>query len=819
MRFLVFIAVFFLNYSIIKAQEIADVIDSVKKTCFITKLSDSDAAPKIDGDITDAIWDKTPTYGDFTLFEPNPGGIPSKKTFFKLLYDNDAIYVYFRMDDNPENILQELAQRDQYNNTDFTGIIFDPYAGGTNGFGFFVNPRNLQLDAKYISLDEDGSWDAIWESSAEITNDGWNAEMRIPFSQLRFPKKEIQHWNINVIRQMKKTREKGTWVALDPSVSGLLNQMGRLEGLQNIQSPLRLSLFPYVSAYYAPESSTKTKVSGGLDLKYGINDAFTLDLTLIPDFGQVTFDEQVNNLSPFEVFYQERRPFFMEGLELFSRANLFYSRRIAADNNYFQKYGVEDGKSIVDYPTKNKLINALKLTGRGSDGLGVGVFNAVEARSYATLKNDENGETEKILINPISNFNIIVLDQNLKNNSYFSFINTNVMRQGKFRDANVTGIDFDIRNKNQNYFIKGNGAVSYISEGPIAKPGYKYFLNTGKNSGNFLYDLYYEEISARYDPSDMGYLGIYNNRSTIVNFAYSTYVPNKFRNKSTTHFNVQYDRLVKPNKFANFALETGYLIINPNFNAFQFTVRAEPVITYDFYEPRSADFSRYYTYPTNIMFRGFVSTDYRIPFAVDAFYTFRKWNEDGRLMHNIFLNPRLRLNDHFSIFGTTRYVIINNDVGYAFTSASTTDDFNKGDVIFSVRDVKTIELGINPVVLINPNLNLSLKVRNYWSQVKFNKYQELGADGYLQPNNLDPSEIRLVSLVQFTNFEARANWRFAPGSDIVLAWNSGNNAYSEEDTRYWKSYNNFADKIKSNVISIRLNYYLDYQNISRLLKR
>ena len=175
----------------------------------------------------------------------------------------------------------------------------------------------------------------------------------------------------------------------------------------------------------------------------------------------------------------------MEGLELFSRAELFYSRRIGADNTYVQENGVEDGKSIVDYPTNNKLINAFKLTGRGSDGLGIGVFNAIEVRSFATIADNETGETEQLLINPTSNFNIIVLDKNLKNNSYISFVNTNVMRQGKFRDANVTGVDFDIRNKNQNYFVKGNGAVSYISEGPIAKPGYKYLINAGKNSGNF----------------------------------------------------------------------------------------------------------------------------------------------------------------------------------------------------------------------------------------------------------------------------------------------------------------------------------------------
>ena len=791
------------------AQDKISTIDSVKKTCTIVKINDGDA-PKIDGDLTDGVWNLTKEYGDFTLLEPNPGGQPSQPTYFKLLYDNTAFYVYAKMVDNPENILKELAQRDNYNNTDFIGIIFDPYAAGTNGFGFYVSPRNLQLDARYVSLDEDDSWDGIWESAAKEVNDGWQIEMRIPFSQLRFPKQDIQNWNINLVRQMKKSREKGTWVKVDPTISGFLNQSGHLEGLKNIQSPLRLSLFPYVSAYYAPESNKEFKISGGLDLKYGINDAFTLDLTLIPDFGQVSFDEQVNNLGPFEVFFEERRPFFTEGLELFSRAELFYSRRIAGDNNYFNKYGVPEGKSIQDYPTKNKLLNAFKLTGRDKDGLGVGVFNAIEGRSYATLKDNETGETEKLLINSVSNFNMIVLDKNLKNNSYISFINTNVIRQGEFRDANVSGIDFDIRNKKQNYFVKGNGSFSYISEKEIAKPGYKYVIDVGKNSGNFTYDLLYQEISKRYDPTDMGFLGIFNNRSTILNIAYSTYVQSKYRNKSTSSFSVQYDRQLKPDVFANFALETGHFYLDRNFNAAQVTIRAEPVITYDYYEPRRSDFSRYYTYPTNIMVRSFISSDYRKPFALDASYNYRQWNEDGRLQHNMDLSPRIRFNDHFSIFGTVGFNKLLNDVGYAYTNQLDNEFFDQGDIIFSVRDIKTIELGLNPIILINPNRNFSLRIRNYWSQVKFDKYEKLGLDGYLVPNLLEPTGNNKFSVVEFTNFEARANWRFAPGSDIVLAWNSGNSDFSDNSNRYWKSYNGFLNKIKGNSISIRFNYFLDY---------
>ncbi|MBK8841454.1 MAG: hypothetical protein IPO33_00715 [Saprospiraceae bacterium] len=305
-------------------------------------------------------------------------------------------------------------------------------------------------------------------------------------------------------------------------------------------------------------------------------------------------------------------------------------------------------------------------------------------------------------------------------------------------------------------------------------------------------------------------MGIFNNRSTILNIAYSTYVQSKYRNKSTSSFSVQYDRQLKPDVFANFALETGHFYLDRNFNAAQVTIRAEPVITYDYYEPRRSDFSRYYTYPTNIMVRSFISSDYRKPFALDASYNYRQWNEDGRLQHNMDLNPRIRFNDHFSIFGTVGFNKLLNDVGYAYTNQLDNEFFDQGDIIFSVRDIKTIELGLNPIILINPNLNFSLRIRNYWSQVKFDKYEKLGLDGYLVPNLLEPTGNNKFSVVEFTNFEARANWRFAPGSDIVLAWNSGNSDFSDNSNRYWKSYNGFLNKIKGNSISIRFNYFLDY---------
>ena len=783
------------------------------KTAFVSKIETLDKRPVIDGEGNDEVWSKAKYYTDFTLIEPHPGAPCSKNTQFKILFDDNAIYLFALLSDDKSNILKELAQRDNYNNTDFIEFVFDPYASGIIGFGFSVTPRNLQRDIKYIGIEEDESWDGIWDSAVKLTDNGWQAELRIPFSQLRFPKGGNSNWRFNVFRQMKKSRELSAWQGVNPAISGVLNQSGFLEGIKDVKSPLRLSLFPYLSTYYSPASDKPFKISGGLDLKYGLNDAYTLDLTLIPDFGQVSFDNNVYNLGPFEVQYEERRPFFTEGLELFSRAELFYSRRIGATNDYLNITEYPDSLTVVDFPTKNKLINAFKLTGRGSNGLAVGVFNATEGRSYATLRNEITGKEVKQLINPLTNYNIIVLDKNLKNNSYFSIINTNVMRQGSSRDANVLGTEFNLRNKDQTYFVQANGALSYIQRQGIKQTGHKFFVEMGKNSGNWTYSLEHEEISKDFNPTDLGFLNEYNIRKSELNFAYSTYIPRGIRNKSTTSLELEYVRIIRPDRFANFSVELQHFFLERNFNAVSLTLKAEPILTYDYYEARRLDFSRYYVYPTNYALSFLVSSDYRKAFALDMTYTWQKWNEKGRNKHEINADPRIRINDYFSIKGNVGYSGIENDVGYAYTSLKDDGMLKAGDIVFSRRYLKTVDLGLNPVILVNPNLNFSFRVRNYWSRINNNSFHILEKDGHLSEENIVTDEVPENIVVEYINFEARATWRFAGGSDLILAWDSGYTGFSEESAKYWTTFQRFGDKIDNNIFSVRVNYFLDYERL------
>ncbi len=250
----------------------------------------------IDGELKEAAWQNTPAISDLVMFRPASNVIDreANRSEFYLLYDNN--YVYFGgycHESNVDSISKELVGRDRIGNSDFVGVIFDTYYDRINATGFYITPYGEQFDAKYSnSGNEDESWNSVWESAANMQSDGWSFEARIPYSALRFSTRENQSWGLNFIRKRQKTSEQYSWSFIDPTVNGFINQGGMWTGIEKIKSPLRLSFSPYFSAYvnHYPHKSDEVKdlsasINGGMDVKYGINESFTLDMTLIPDFG------------------------------------------------------------------------------------------------------------------------------------------------------------------------------------------------------------------------------------------------------------------------------------------------------------------------------------------------------------------------------------------------------------------------------------------------------------------------------------------------------------------------------------------------------
>lgn len=340
-----------------KGQE----LDSIsRKKLNITKISE---APKIDGVLDDLAWNNAAIATNFVERNPNNGKpIPdSLRTEVKVVYGDLGIYFGAMMyDPEPDKILKELTERDNIGNDDFFFILLNGYNDRQQSLQFIVTAAGVQYDAKMTNGNEDSSWNGVWYSAVKINADSWVAELFIPYSEIRFPKKDVQIWGLQMEREFRRTRSRYSWNFVDNTKGAFSTYDGEIHGIQNIETPTRLSFQPYVSTYLNNfDGESEFVFNGGMDLKYGINDAFTLDMVLIPDFGQTKFDNAVLNLSAFEVQYAEQRPFFTEGTELFNKGNLFYSRRIGGYPTGYPDLG--ENETVTEFPARVDLINSFKI--------------------------------------------------------------------------------------------------------------------------------------------------------------------------------------------------------------------------------------------------------------------------------------------------------------------------------------------------------------------------------------------------------------------------------------------------------------------------
>jgi hypothetical protein len=778
-----------------------------------------DAQINIDGVLDEAEWLSAEVASDFITINPDPGQSSMLKSEVRILYDNNALYIgAFLYDPNPDSIQVTLSERDETGNADWFSVMLSPYRDGNNAVSFGVTAAGVQVDALWSGFGNDQNWDAVWESSVRMDENGWYVEYRIPYYAIRFPSDDEQIWGINFGRSIRRTREESWWSPINPAEQGMIQQVGNLHGIKDIQAPLRLSLFPYVSSYFEVQTDPQAKtnatgydVNGGMDLKYGITDAFTLDMTLIPDFGQVEFDDQVLNLSPFEVRFDEKRPFFMEGTELFNKAGLFYSRRVGGTPIGFWEVTdqLEEGEEIESNPAVVRLLNASKISGRTNGGLGIGVFNAVARREVATVSNGE-GETRTIETSPLTNYNVLVLDQNIKNrsNSYITFTNTNVMRNGHWYDANTTGLMFSLRDKKDKYQVFTSGALSqkYQSGFDSVDLGHRGSIQFSKVQGNLTWGLGYAEESDTYDPNDLGFLFNNNSRDWWINGNYNIYEPFWKLNGLYSWFWAGYTRIYNPNEFSNLGTGGGVTLITKKFFATGLNMNAEPIVTYDFFEPRVQ--GRYFTYPINWNTNAWISSDYRKKFAIDAWAFYRWFDDEGRFSYALNIEPRWRINDKVTVIAGYETNTLKEDVGWA--------NFDDEDIIFAERDVTINITSINASYIFTPNLWFTFRLRHYWSKADYLEFHLLDEEGYLVETDytgIDPETDESLHNVNFNAFtiDAGLNWRFAPGSDMTIVWkNAIFDSGSELERNYFDNLGRTFNALQSNNLSVRIVYFLDY---------
>ena len=424
--------------------------------------------PKIDGVLDDEAWKIAQISTGFEQNSPTEKAPISFDTEVRITYDNTAIYVgAMCYDTSPDSIKKQLGLRDQYLNADNFRIVFDTYNTQQDAFDFSVSASGVQSDSRF----SDFNFNAVWVSDVKILENGWSVEMEIPWSALRFPSKAEQIWGLQITRTIQRKFEFDQWALTPKGSPNPMKYWGILNGLNNIESPVRLSLTPYVTTILQKDSrfgpaTPSASVSGGLGLKYGLNESFTLDMTLLPDFSQVRSDNIVKNLGPFEIQFQEQRPFFTEGVDLFNLGGIFYSRRIGRTPSEFYSvpYLADSTEKIIKNPSQSRLLNATKVTGRTNNGLGIGILNAYVGNTYATAVDTVTGNTRRILTEPASNYNIFVFDKQLANSSRVYVTNTNVIRSGGYRSANVTATGFSLNNKKSTWNFSSDGGVSNVFE-------------------------------------------------------------------------------------------------------------------------------------------------------------------------------------------------------------------------------------------------------------------------------------------------------------------------------------------------------------------
>jgi len=463
----------------VSSQE-ADSIIVPKKKYFTKFMKET---PEIDGVITDKAWEHLDWGGDFVEKAPNEGKPPTYQTKFKIGYDDRYLYVAIRaFDGEPDKIEARLTRRDGFAG-DRVNVIIDSYHDKRTAFVFTTTAAGVKGEelATQNGQNWDESWNPIWYTDAVVDDKGWTAEMKIPFTQLRFGNAEEQIWGLNINRTLFREQERSLWQRIPNEVSGFISEAGELHGLKGLKSQKQLEIQPFTVLQYDSyekepgnpfRDGSDFSINAGLDAKIGITNDLTLDLTINPDFGQVEADPGAIALDGFQIFFNEQRPFFVENKNIFDFRfangpdNVFYSRRIGRAPQ--GSANTVDGE-FADIPINTSILGAAKFSGKTKDGWSIGVLETITSNEYAEI--DNNGNRREQLVEPLTNYFVARVQKDFnERNSYFGGIFTSTNRGNLnegldkvlHKSAYTGGLDFRHEWHNRDYFIQSNVVASHV---------------------------------------------------------------------------------------------------------------------------------------------------------------------------------------------------------------------------------------------------------------------------------------------------------------------------------------------------------------------
>ena len=808
----------------------------------------------LDGRFSEEIWQQAPPISEFQQREPAEGQAPSLRTEARMVFDDTALYVAVRaFDSDPDKLVGILTRRDQRSPSDWIRIVVDSYFDKRSAYEFGVNPVGVKTDRYYFNDGQsDDSWDAVWDVQVERDGDGWRAEFKIPFSQLRFNNLSAGPVGFAVIREVGRLAETATWPLLSRNANGFVSQFGEMRGLRMAGAPKKFELLPYTVADLRTQPADAVNplsdprdpgAAVGLDMKYAVTPGLTLTATANPDFGQVEADPAVVNLDAFETFFPERRPFFVEGSGTFrfnmdcndgNCTGMFYSRRIGR--------APQGSPSLTDgeyskQPDTATIIGAGKLTGR-IGGFSIGALTAVTAREDAEVANSGSLDRRDFTVEPMTGYTVLRARKEFANQSSLGFMTTSTNRQNDAAtsfladNAYAGGVDYDWR-LSPKYNISGYWAASHIKGTAAAiarlqentvhgfqRPDADYVdvdaaatslnghagsFSVGKIAGETIrFSSFVGYKSPGFDTNDLGFMRRADERNQSNWIQWRNFRPGKY--VRTRNFNInQYqgwnfggDRTYSGANINSHWTFTNYYGIGGGFN-----VDAAP-----FRDRVTRGGPGVLGNPGKNLWYYF-NTDNRKAFQL--FYNGGHWADTkNSRRHDIMPGFNWRASASISLNISLRYFINKDDSQWV---ANENLDNGTTRYVFGRIDQRTMSFPTRFNYTMTPNLSLQVYAEPFVSAGAYTNYKEL-VDGRAAEyeNRYRPLDYSSSADFNIRSFRTTnvLRWDYKPGSALFVVWQQNKSDYLEHgDFRFGRDFSGLFSSPTNNTFLVKFSYWLN----------
>jgi hypothetical protein len=797
---LILIFLFFLDQVIALGQ--GTDVDTVKS---ITAVR-ANPHVKIDGILDEEFWHKAPRSTGFTQFQPDEGQPASESTFVMTAYDDEALYVAMEMyDSEPDKIISRLTRRDRYAENDLVNLIIDSYHDHQTAYAFVVSVSGTQRDSYYYNDNwSDDSWDAVWESAARITDWGWIAEIKIPFHCLRFSCEENPVWGFYCSRRIARKSELSRWIYIPESANGFISYFGHIKGLKNLTAPRRLEVRPYVVSYEQTEPKSLGNPDGrdffsnvGFDFKYGITSNITLDATVNPDFGQVEQDETVLNLSTFETWYQEKRPFFLEGFKIFETPfDLFYSRRIGKAPTGWP----DNVDYFIDRPSATTILFAGKMTGKTKGGTSIGVVEAVTQNEKAEFMHTD-GYSKKEVIEPQTNYFAGRVMQDVLKNSTIGVLVTAVNQKSSY-PAYTGDVDWKLRFRNGDYSCWGQ--VMGSKTGP-EENGWGIWQEFRKDGGEHVRgEIGIEYLDRSLNLNHMGFLSRNNFKEVWGWVQYRTTKQWWIIRKTWNNFNLCHSANlsgVKLTRGGNF----NYQIELVNFWMVGGGIWQDYDNTYSDRETRGGPPA---PIPIGQNWWVWMQTDARKSWQIAPNFEMGDTRDGRYKQYSLWLTllpkPNIEISggpSYYSSEKVSRWLTYLED-----------DEGSRTDDIFGEEKMKRFNMTFRATYTFTKDLTLQVYAQPFIAAVDYENFKKLvPPDGYQYVEETVYNQADEKPDFKWKSFNSNMvlRWEYRPGSTLFLVWTQNRDTWKQGagDFKFKSDWNDMFETIPGNTFLIKMNYW------------